>query len=107
MKLARWKNLTEEEKNKLLKKLFTASALVFIVILVLLLMRCQGCSNQKNRGENDFSDGKGHVYGQKISGEELFNDEYGKGVEEYPLFGEENHKDFKEEHNKEEADGEN
>ena len=58
MKFIHWKELTDEQKNIRLKKLFGAAIVVFIVILVLLLMRCEGCSSDSTKRKRDFGDGK-------------------------------------------------
>ena len=85
MKFIHWKELSDEQKNIRLKKVFGATAVVFIVIIVLLLMRCEGCSSDSTKRKRDFGDGKGHSYGEEISGADIFNDEYGKGFEDYTL----------------------
>ena len=86
MKFKRWKDLSEEEKNIRLKKICSGAAVVFVIVLLLLLMKCQGCSSE-SRGKNgrNFFDGKGHNYGEEISGAGIFDNEYGKGVEDYTL----------------------
>ena len=85
MKFIHWKDLTDEQKNARLKKIFGAAAVIFIVILVLLLMRCEGCSSDSTKKKRDFGDGKGHAYGEEISGADIFNDDYGKDSEDYTL----------------------
>ena len=90
MKFIHWKDLTDELKNARLKKIFGAAAVIFIVILVLLLMRCEGCSSESTKKKRDFGDGKGHSYGEEFSGAGLFNDEYGKDSEDYTLTDSEN-----------------
>ena len=84
MKLLRWKDLNDTQKNSCLKKICTGAAVLFLIILILLLMKCESCSTESKK-HRDFSDGKGHSYGEKLSGAELFNDEYGKDAEEYSL----------------------
>ena len=84
MRFKFWKDLSDEQKEKLLKKICGITALVFVIIILLLLMKCEGCSSSGRR--RNFSDGKGHSYGEKFSGSDIFDSEYGKGVEEYPLF---------------------
>lgn len=85
MKFKFWKDLSDEQKEKLLKKICGITALVFIIVLLLLIMKCEGCSSTSRKRRN-FSDGKGHSYGEKFSGSDIFDNDYGKGVEEYPLF---------------------
>ncbi len=81
MKLKRWKDLSDQEKNARLKKIGGGLAIVFVIVFLLLLMKCQGCSS----GRRNFYDGRGHSYGEKISGADLFDNEYGKGAEDYSL----------------------
>ena len=85
MKFKFWKDLSDEQKEKLLKKICGITALVFIIIILILIMKCEGCSSTSRKRRN-FSDGKGHSYGEKFSGSDIFDNDYGKGVEEYPLF---------------------
>lgn len=85
MKFKFWKDLSDEQKEKLLKKICGITALVFIIVILLLIMKCEGCSSTSRKRRN-FSDGKGHSYGEKFSGSDIFDNDYGKGVEEYPLF---------------------
>ena len=85
MKFKFWNDLSDEQKEKLLKKICGITALVFIIVILLLIMKCEGCSSTSRKRRN-FSDGKGHSYGEKISGSDIFDNDYGKGVEEYPLF---------------------
>lgn len=85
MKFKFWKDLSDEQKEKLLKKICGITALVFIIVILLLIMKCEGCSSTSRKRRN-FSDGKGHSYGEKFSGSYIFDNDYGKGVEEYPLF---------------------
>ena len=40
MKFKRWKDLSEEEKNIRLKKICSGAAVVFVIVLLLLLMKC-------------------------------------------------------------------
>ena len=72
MKFIRWKNLSEEEKNKRLKNICCGMAVIFLIILILLLMKCEGCSSESRKKGRDFSDGKGHSYGEEISGADIF-----------------------------------
>ena len=81
MKFKFWKELTEEEKEKLLKRICGVAAVIFVIILLLMLMKCQGCSSG-SRGR-DFADGRGHAYGEKFSGNGLFDNEYGNGADDY------------------------
>lgn len=85
MKFKFWKDLSDEQKEKLLKKICGITAFVFIIVILLLIMKCEGCSSTSRKRRN-FSDGKGHSYGEKFSGSDIFDNDYGKGVEEYPLF---------------------
>lgn len=85
MKFKFWNDLSDEQKEKLLKKICGITALVFIIVILLLIMKCEGCSSTSRKRRN-FSDGKGHSYGEKFSGSDIFDNDYGKGVEEYPLF---------------------
>ena len=86
MNFKRWKDLSDEEKNIRLKKICGGAAVVFVIVILLLLMKCEGCSSEGRRkhGRN-FYDGKGHSYGEELSGAGIFDNEYGKGVEEYTL----------------------
>ena len=79
MKIKRWKELSEEEKNLRLKKICGAVAVIFVIVLLLLLMKCEGCSSSSSKKRN-FFDGKGHAYGERLSGNDLFDNEYGKGL---------------------------
>ena len=81
MKFKFWKELTEEEKEKLLKRICGVAAVIFVIILLLMLMKCQGCSSSGR--SRDFADGRGHAYGEKFSGNGLFDNEYGKGADDY------------------------
>ena len=76
MEFKRWKDLSDEEKDKRLKKIcsYAASAL-FIIIFLLILMKCEACSSTY-RHNRDFSDGRGHAYGERLSGNDLFADDY-------------------------------
>ena len=38
-------------------------------------MKCEGCSSESRRKGRDFSDGRGHSYGERMSGNDLFDDE--------------------------------
>ena len=82
MKLRFWKDLTEQEKEKRLKKIWMGSAIVLLVIIILLLMKCEGCSSASRKSRN-YADGKGHIYGEKLSGNDIFDDNYGQGAEDY------------------------
>ena len=94
MKFKRWKDLSDEEKNIRLKRICGGVAFVFVLALLLLLMKCEGCSsaNRRKNGRN-FYDGKGHAYGEEISGADLFDSEYGKGVEDYSLLDSDSNSD--------------
>ena len=82
MKLKFWKDLSKEQKEKILKRVCAGAAVIFVVILLLLLMKCEGCSSASRRKIRDFSDGRGHNYGEKLNGAELFDNEYGEGEED-------------------------
>ena len=84
MKIKLWKDLTAEEKEKLLKRICGAAAVIFVIIFILLLMKCEGCSSESKR-QRKYADGRGHAYGEELYGTDIFNDDYGKGVEDYTL----------------------
>ena len=86
MNFKRWKDLSNEEKEKCLKKICGAGAVIFVIILLLLLMKCEGCSSSSRR---NFSDGRGHSYGERISKDGLFDSEYGSGAEDLTGYTEE------------------
>ncbi len=95
MKFNFWKKLTDEQKEQLLRKISIGAAIVFVVILLLLLMKCEGCSAKKNR-KRDFSDGRGHSYGEEFSGADIFNNAYGEGAEDYTIYNSINNDDDEE-----------
>ena len=92
MKFNFWKKLTDEQKEQLLRKISIGAAIVFVFILLLLLMKCEGCSAKKNR-KRDFSDGRGHSYGEEFSGADIFNNAYGEGAEDYTIYNSINNDD--------------
>ena len=89
-----WKDLSDEEKNIRLRRICGGAAIVFVIVMLLLLMKCEGCSSASHRknGRN-FYDGKGHSYGEEFSGADLFDNEYGKGVEDYSLLDSDSNSD--------------
>ena len=80
MKIKFWNNLSDKEKEKLLKRICGGTAVLFVIILLLLLMKCEGCSSSAKRNGRDFTDGRGHAYGEELSGTNLFDDSYGQGA---------------------------
>ena len=83
MKFKFWKELSEEEKEKLLKRICYGAAILFVIIFILFLMKCQGCSEASARKRRNFSDGRGHSYGEEIDGAGIFDKDYGQGAEVY------------------------
>ncbi len=81
MNFKRWKNLTEQEKEKRLKRIWTVTSGIFILIILLLLMKCEGCSSDTPRKNRDFTDGRGHSYGEQLSGSSLFVNGYENGAD--------------------------
>ena len=79
-----WRNLSENQKNALLKKLGIAGAVIFIFCLVLLLMKCQSCGSGSSKKRN-FNDSEGHSYGEEISGSDIFDEKFENATEDFTI----------------------